>query len=493
MPSRTPTLHPVWVAAALAGLARLPALARPVRADEAGFLLVARHWDPRPDSLFGPYFVDRPPELLAVFRAVDALGGVTTLRLLGAVLAVVTVLLAAALARRVTDAPRTPAATAAVTAALVSTPLISVVSVKGELLALPLLLGAMVLALDAVRHRRAALALAAGVVATLALGVKQNLAGGLVLVAVLVVASWLTGRLPLRDAVRLGLAALLGAVAVVAATLGWAAAAGVHLDTLWDTVYGFRAEAAGVLAASDAGGPGRRALLLLLVAVVSGLLPLLAVLAARARGLWADHAPVVAATLAVLVVDLAGLVGGGSFWRDYLLPLVPAAALATALLSGRDRPDPVAGWLVRGTVVSAAVAMLGWVVWNVAGLQELDEADTGAALASAAEPGDTLVVYGGRADLQLTSGLDSPYPHLWSLPMRALDPDLADLRSLLAGPDAPTWLVEWWPFENWSESAGARLRTVVEERYVMHGTGCDGRPVWLRRGLARPDVVPDCH
>ena len=45
--------HPVAIAAALAFLARLPALTRPVRADEAGFLLVARAWDPQPNMLSG--------------------------------------------------------------------------------------------------------------------------------------------------------------------------------------------------------------------------------------------------------------------------------------------------------------------------------------------------------------------------------------------------------------------------------------------------------
>ena len=90
--------HTVAIAVVLTVVARLPALTRPVRADEAGFLLVARAWSPQADSLFGPYWVDRPPPLIAVFGAVDALGGVTTLRLLGALVAGLTVLLAAAVA-----------------------------------------------------------------------------------------------------------------------------------------------------------------------------------------------------------------------------------------------------------------------------------------------------------------------------------------------------------------------------------------------------------
>ena len=69
-----------------------------------------------------------------------------------------------------------------------------------------------------------------------------------------------------------------------------------------------------------------------------------------------------------------------------------------------------------------------------AGLQEFDEVDTGEALHEVAEPGDTLVVFGGRADLQLTSGMASPYEHLWSLPTRTIGPRLADLQALVSRP-----------------------------------------------------------
>ena len=57
---------------------------------------------------------------------------------------------------------------------------------------------------------------------------------------------------------------------------------------------------------------------------------------------------------------------------------------------------------------------------------------------------------------------------------------------------APTWIVEWVDFEAWNETAGARLRADVAERYVEHGLGCDDRPVYLLKGVARPDLTPDC-
>ncbi|MGB0101891.1 MAG: hypothetical protein WBP61_16560, partial [Nocardioides sp.] len=202
--------HLVAVAVVVAVLARLPALTRPIRADEAGFLMVARAWDPQPDSPFGAYWVDRPPPLIWLFGGIDALGGETALRLGGALVAGLTVLLAARVAGLV-GTPRSVPWVAVLAAALVSNPMIDVVAVKGELLALPLLLGSIALTLLAVRDRSTWLALAAGVVAALAVGLKQNLATGLVFAAVLLLTGWATGRLARRDAVRLAAAGLVGA------------------------------------------------------------------------------------------------------------------------------------------------------------------------------------------------------------------------------------------------------------------------------------------
>ncbi len=473
-------------------IARLPALTRPVRADEAGFLMVAAAWDPQPDSLFGTYWVDRPPSLIALYAAVDTLGGVTTLRLLGALVAGLAVLLAAAVAGTVSG-PRATTWTAVLTAALLSNPMIDVVAVKGELLALPLVLGSMLLTLLAVRRRSWPVAFAAGVAAVVALGLKQNVASGIVFAVVLLVVAWRTGRLPGRWAAVLLGAGLAGAAVPVLATVGWTAAADVRLGALWEAVVGFHGEAARVIADGSADAPIRRAWILLAIALATGLLAVLAGPFARLRELWRDDPPVVAATLAVVAVDLLGLLVGGSFWHDYLIALVPGAALSVALLAGRDGRW---GRTMRGVVVfatvSACAAMAFWLAWNLTGQQEFDEVRTGEALAMSAEPGDTLVVFGGRADLQRTTGLSSPYPYLWSLPMRTRDPGYADLRDLLAGPDAPTWLVTWVRLDAWSDEGVAELAAVIDERYVEAGTTCNGRPVYLLKGDVRPAVTPAC-
>ncbi|GAB3199672.1 hypothetical protein GCM10027062_16980 [Nocardioides hungaricus] len=481
--------HPVALAVAVAVLARLPALTRPVRADEAGFLLVARSLDPRPDSPYGAYWVDRPPPLIWLFGGIDALGGATALRVVGALVAGLTVLLAARVAA-LAGPPRAVPWAAALAAALLSNPMIDVVAVKGELLALPFLLGGIALTLLAVRRRSAWLALAAGAAAMSAVGLKQNLATGLVFAAVLLATGALTGRG--AGTLRLALAGVAGAAVPVLVTIGWARAEGVRLGELWYAAYGFRTDAARVIADGASDAPERRALILLLIAVATMLLPVVAGPVAHARELGAGDPPLVAATLAVVVFDLVALVLGGSYWQDYLLPLVPGAVLCAALLAGRSCP---AGRrmriLVAASGISAAAAMAFWLAWNATGQQEFDEVRTGEALAEAAEPGDTLVVFGGRADLQTTSGMPSPYPYLWSLPMRTRDPGYAELRALLAGPDAPTWLVEWVDFDAWSDAGVPELEEVVGRRYVEHGTTCTGQPIYLLKGVERSP--PKCR
>jgi hypothetical protein len=75
---------------------RLPFVARPVSRDEAGYLLVASQLGPG-RSLYGDYWVDRPPLLLGFFAVADRFGGPDALRLLGLLLVAGAVVAAAAL------------------------------------------------------------------------------------------------------------------------------------------------------------------------------------------------------------------------------------------------------------------------------------------------------------------------------------------------------------------------------------------------------------
>jgi 4-amino-4-deoxy-L-arabinose transferase-like glycosyltransferase len=482
------------LAAFAAFVLRLPGLGRPIRPDEAGFTLVARSWAPEADSVYGHYFVDRPPLLISVFKLSDAIGGPAFIRVLGALACAALVLLAARTARVI--AGDTAARwTAICVAAITSSTLINLVAVKGELLGLPFVMAACLLAVLSLRDRSVPLAVLAGMSATVAVGFKQNLLGGLVFAGTLLLVALITRRVEGRTFLRLAGAGLAGAAVPVAAMLAWAAVAGVRPGTLWYAIYGFRADASAVLASHSSKAADERAVTLVVIALCAGLLLVLGGFVVHLRGELRDDAPLAAATAAMLAYDALGMVLGGSFWPDYLFALVPSAALAAALLS-RHRSGR--GRAMRAVIVLAAlscvVSLCVWAVYNLTGSQETDEARTGTAIGEVAEPGDTLTVFGGRADLQMSSGLDSPYEQLWSLPMRTLDPDLADLRALVSGPDAPTWLVEWFPFTSWNREAGELLRRDVEERYVPEETRCgDGEAtIWRLRDVERPPARPDC-
>ncbi len=88
------------VAVLVSSALRVPGLMATPSSDEAGFLLVARTWAPDADSLYGQYWVDRPPVLLAAYRWSDALLGELGPRLLAMVLAAVLVVAVHLLAAR---------------------------------------------------------------------------------------------------------------------------------------------------------------------------------------------------------------------------------------------------------------------------------------------------------------------------------------------------------------------------------------------------------
>lgn len=481
----------VWAAALAAALLRYPGLMWPLRPDEAGFLLVARTWHPEPDSLYGTYWVDRPPPIIALVKASDWLGGPYFLRVIAALGCIGLVLLAAAVARRI-GGERAAPWTAVATAALVSTSSIDPIAAKGEVLGIPLVMLSIWLALKALDRDRALLALGSGAAATLALGLKQNLVGGLVFGAVLLIGSLVARRIDLRTFGRMTAAALVGAGVPLLATVAWTLLAGVHLETLWYAVFGMRSDALTVLESASTAAPDARRVDLLHISLWTGLAVVLAWLLICADLVWRRDRVIFLATLAMLAVDLAGVVLGGSFWRPYLLNLVPAAALTVALTSGLDG---LRGRLMRVLAIyvagSAVVSSVTWLALNLRGGDVPDQVYAGEAIGAASQPGDTLVIFGGRADLQYASGLPSPYEHLWSLPMRTLDPELTGLNGLLTGPDAPTWFVAAVDLDSWDMQGHEELEQILEREYVEVGDLC-GLPVWLHKGEQRPEPVTDC-
>src|SRR4051812_14704608 len=169
-----------WVVVMAAGvcLGWLPFAGRSLSPDEAGYLIVGGQWADG-SSLYGDYWVDRPPGLIALFQIADALGGTVPLRLIGALAAVLTVVLSGGLGRLAAPERRSaPLVTAGTAAVCVATPLFGGSVVNGELLGLPFLVAGMAAYVAAAASRSTGraitLSVAAGAAGALAVLVKQS-------------------------------------------------------------------------------------------------------------------------------------------------------------------------------------------------------------------------------------------------------------------------------------------------------------------------------
>jgi hypothetical protein len=466
----------VPAAVAVAVVVRLPFLAAPAGQDEAGFLIVGGQWHAGGGSLYGRYWVDRPPLLISIFELADRLGGLVALRVIGAGAVALVVLGSARVAGRL-GGPRAARWSAMTAALMCTTPLLGGLTVNGELLAAPFVVWGIAASLTAIedpRKRRAALAAAgAGAAAVLALLVKQNFADVAVFVTALVALSWLRREVRWSRVWRVVLMAAAGAVAALALVAAWTVLHGTSLRGVFDAMYPFRLQAAELITRSEDQHMESRASLLLAGWVLSGialvmLLILAALLSRRLRGseVWA--------LAAMLVFDVASITAGGNYWSHYLVQLVVPVSLLAGLLVSRSQVGarPV-------LVLSALVALAAWSAVLLTPPPEYGD-EVGHAIARVADPHDTLVSVMGHPDVVRSSGLASPYPYLWSLPARILDRHRTVLDGLLAGPDRPTWFVTWGR----ARAAGRRTARLVRQEYHPVATR-DGHTVYLLDGVAR--------
>ncbi len=474
--------HVVLIATVIAVLARLPFLASDPSRDEAGFLIVGQQWNAAGSSLYGDYWVDRPPLLITIFRIAAHLGGLVPLRLIGILATVLVVLGTAHVARRLAG-PHAASWAAVTAAALCVTPLLGGLDVNGELLSAPFVVGglaAVLAVIDQPSERRAAVAAAlAGAATVAALLVKQNMADVAVFGCLTLLLAWHRGELATPRLARSLLAATAGALAFLAVMTVWTMAHGTSVSGVFEAMYPFRVEAGRVMAASDRAPADARLWALATGWVVSGGalimgLTVRALVSRRLRGaaVWG--------LVGTVLFDIVSILLGGSFWTHYLIQLVvPIAVLAGLLVSARQ---PVARPLLTAAALAAAIAL-------VIGLTGLRTATAGTSLGSAisevSQPGDTIVTTWGHADVTRASGLGSPYPYLWSLPARTLDPRLTQLRTLLSGPSAPTWFVTWHSARTWTFQGDGELAARLLAEHYHPVARVHGHTIYLRRGVVR--------
>ena len=313
--------------------------ARSLSPDEAGYLIVGGQWG-HGSSLYGDYWVDRPPALIAIFEAADALGGAVPLRLIGAAAAVLTVVLSGVLGRVAAPERRSaPLLTAGTAAVCVATPLFGGTVVNGELLGLPFLVAGILafVAAAASRHpkRGLALSLAAGAAGAVAALVKQSLVDVFVVAVVLLFTSGAArgscpGCWPGRADHRRDVVVLAWPAVRCPPTCGTRSST-------------FRLDAARELAGDSGNAPARLAGLVRALAA-SGVPLVVAAFAWKGRGAPTRQGPwtapdLRAAAYVLLTFELLVAFLGGSYWLHYLMGLVPGAVLFAAAFA--QRPAPV--------------------------------------------------------------------------------------------------------------------------------------------------------
>jgi hypothetical protein len=467
---------------------RWPFLDRVASPDEAGFLVIGGQWSSG-SSLYGDFWVDRPPLLVTYFWLAAHAGGLTALRVLGIVASVVVVLAVGWAAARVAG-PRAVAWAAPVAAVLCISDALGAQTVNGEVLAAPLValgFGAGICAVGSTGVRtRLAWAAATGFLGVAAVGVKQNMVDVAVFALILLVVCLLTRRCTPRQGAQLVGGALGGAVAALGLTALWTVSRGTSLTEVWYAMYRFRLDARDRIDPDYVAAAVGRREVLLDIWVEAGLAALM--LCVVAGAIWLrTREPVLVALTAVLAYDAFSVVMGGAYWSHYLVQLVVPLSLGFGIVAARLTswrrllPAVVAAWVVVAALASAADTPRH--------PPEAVRAErAGAAIAGAAEPGDTVVVVLAGSQIVHATGLASPYPYLWGLPIRTLDPGLDELREVFEGDDPPTWVVLTTRPETRGAS-GAAVRAVLDEEYERVAT-IGGHPVLVRRDVERPTPLP---
>jgi hypothetical protein len=473
------------VIALVAALVRLGLLAADPSPDEAGFLLVGQQWHPGGTSLYGNYWVDRPPLLITIYRVAAQLGGVVPLRLIGCLATVLVVLGTAHVAHRL-GGRRAATWTALTAAALCVTPVLGGEAVNGELLSAPFVAGglaAVVATIDEPSDRRSAVAGAlAGTAAMAALLVKQNIADVAVFAGVALLVAWRRGDIATPRVARSMLAFAAGAAACLGLVVVWTVAHGTSVTGVYDAMYPFRVEAGRIMARSNRTAADARLWLLVARWVVSGGAVVMA-LAAHALASRRLRGAAVWGLVGTLVFDVVSIALGGSYWSHYLIQLVVPVAVLAGLLVATGHG--AARWVLGAVVLSAGLSLV--VAPGVMGTSPATS--IGKAVREASQPQDTIVTTWGHAAVTRASGLSSPYPYLWSLPTHVRDPRLTGFDALLSGRNAPTWLVTWRDARTWHfHGGGAAARRELAAHYDPVAQA-GGHTVYLHRGVRRP--TPD--
>jgi hypothetical protein len=463
----------------IAVLLRIPWLSVPLGRDEGGIALLAQHWGG--GSLYGEYWLDRPPLLILLFK-LAAVGGADGVRALGAVAALALVVSIAFLARALAGV-RAGMIAGLLAALLSGSSAIASVYTPGELLAAVPSTLSMLCLIHAHRSRRTWAVALAGALAVIAVLVKQSFLDAGFAGVVFVLASAIADR---NVRFRWPAAYALGAAVPLVLLLAWLSVAGVSLDYFIYTMFGFRIHLLHTLAATSLPLHERlrqleepawdSGLTLVVCGAVAGVL----------LGLRRDRV-LIATCVAWLAAGVVGVLGGGSYFVHYLIELVPPGCVLAAAALARV-PAPV------GAAALAVVAYLALVSAND-GFRSLDdyvphhrEQAIGNYIREHGGPRDTIYVMYARPNIVFYAKRRQPYPYLWSLMVRVRPGAVPRLQRLLASPQRPTWFVPWHHPSSWELDPHHATARIIHRGYRRAASVC-GIPVYVRRDAAAPPGI----
>jgi phosphatidylglycerophosphatase A len=444
----------------------------PLSEDEGGYLAVARAWASG-KSLYSEAWVDRPQGLLVLFRLWDDLtgGSAEAIRVMAIVFGCIAVVGVAYVAFAI--AGRRAAAIAAVLVAVASSNArIEGFIANGELLAGGVAAAGVAAACAYLfRDRGRSWLFASGVLAGLAMSLKQSGFDGFLAVMVCIAVGGLTAERRWREVARECSICVAGVAVVLSALFLDGLVLGFH--AWWYAIAGYRL---GGLNASDADWHrfditshiAAPTILPLAAAAVLGFLVWLA----RSRHITRSTVLVPAWICFAVVAFLTG----GLFHRHYWVTLTFPLAAAAAVAIGRTRrPRLSAHVAVAVTCLVAIPSLISTahvVVLNraAAALEAHDDPrlvvneKIGQWYIEHKTPGSTLYAMCASAALYAYADAIPPYPYLWLDGVQHGRGAQQELISLFAGPAAPTFVAGFQSVLSCSPSG--QVAQLLRERYT---------------------------
>jgi len=506
-------------AVAFAAVVRIRYLVQPLAPDEGGYLAIARAWADGGD-LYTRFWVDRPQGMMVLFRVGDLFTGPGDgfLRVLAVVLGTSGIVAAGWMGRRLTGRWEGGALAAVFVSLLSCTPAIEGFTANGELLSAAFVAPGMALTLAVVLGRRSRRWLfLAGVLAGLAISIKQSGYDGLIGTCLWFAAAWLLRWRDRKDLVvqflwlMAGLWTTVGLLFLQGTSFGWSA--------YWDANVGFRLRSRSALSGAQWDRLGITASITL--GLVVGMLAVVVIAARRSdRPLRSLVEPARGLAACWLAGALLALLTGGNYHRHYWITVVFPLGLVLATLTvdliggapadgadaeagadgveadgddaeadaGADGTGLPAGWplepklLGLACVVPLAVTALFMVAPRLEQDRRLDQDRAVAEWVREHGAGTNAILLPvcGSASYHVVAGQTPPYPYLWVDNVIAARDSVSKMEELLAdAAHGPAFVARYQPTTACDETG--RIEAAIVANFEPAAT-VDGIEVLRRRG-----------